>query len=183
MLQIVIPEREFFDQEKQMFFYLKEQKLTLEHSLISISKWESKWKKPFLDRADKTPEESADYIRCMTVGKEIDPTQLMFIPQEIYRQINEYIADSMTATWFSDQRKKQNTSQVVTSELVYYWMIAFHVPIECEKWHFNRLLTLIKICELKNAPPKKMKKKEIYSRNAALNAARRQKLAANGGLP
>lgn len=183
MLQIVIPEREFFDQDKQEFRYLKAQKLTLEHSLISISKWESKWKKPFLDKADKTPEESADYIRCMTVGKEVDSEVLQWIPQSIYAQINEYIADSMTATWFNEKNRKPGGGQVVTSELIYYWMIAFHIPLECEKWHLNRLLTLIKVCEVKSAPPKKMKRKEIYSRNAALNAARKQKMAANGGLP
>jgi len=183
MLQIVIPEREYFDQMKQEFVYLKEQKLTLEHSLISISKWESKWKKPFLDKADKTPEESADYIRCMIVGKEVDPRVLQFIPQETYRQINEYIADTMTATWFNEGKRRPGMNQVVTSELIYYWMIAFHVPPEYEKWHLNRLLTLIKVCELKNGPQKKMKRKEIYSRNAALNAARKKRIAENGGLP
>ena len=183
MLPIVIPEREFFDQEKQEFCYMKEQKLILEHSLISISKWESKWKKPFLDKADKTPEESADYIRCMTIGKEPDVETLRWIPQDVYRQINEYIADSMTATWFNERAKRPGASQVVTSELIYYWMIAFHIPQEYEKWHLNRLLTLIKICEIKNAPQKKMKRKDIYSRNAALNAARKQKMAANGGSP
>lgn len=183
MLQIVIPEREFFDQEKQEFRYLKAQRLTLEHSLISISKWESKWKKPFLDKADKTPEESADYIRCMTIGKEADPESLQWIPPNIYSQINEYISDSMTATWFNERNRKPSGGQVVTSELIYYWMIAFHIPLECEKWHLNRLLTLIKICEVKSAPPKKMKRRDIYARNAALNAARKQKMAANGGLP
>lgn len=183
MLQIVIPEREYFDQVKQEFVYLKEQRLTLEHSLISISKWESKWKKPFLDKADKTPEESADYIRCMSIGKEIDPRLLRWIPPETYNKINAYISDTMTATWFNERDKKPVNGQVVTSELIYYWMITFHVPMECEKWHLNRLLTLIKVCELKNAPQKKMKRKEIYSRNAALNAARKQKMAAKGGLP
>lgn len=182
MLPIVIPEREYFDQQKQQFVYLKEQKLTLEHSLISISKWESKWKKPFLDKADKTPEESADYIRCMTIGKEVDADVLRWIPQDVYAQINAYISDPMTATWFNERNKKPGPGQVVTSELIYYWMITFHVPMECEKWHLNRLLTLIKVCELKNAPQKKMKRKDIYSRNAALNAARKQKMAANGGL-
>ncbi len=183
MLQIVIPEREFFDQEKQEFRYLKAQRLTLEHSLISISKWESKWKKPFLDKADKTPEESADYIRCMTIGKEADPEALQWIPPNIYAQINDYISDSMTATWFNERNRKPGGGQVVTSELIYYWMIAFHIPLECEKWHLNRLLTLIKVCEVKSAPPKKMKRRDIYARNAALNAARKQKMAANGGLP
>ena len=183
MLQIVIPEREYFDYEKEEFVYIGELKLTLEHSLISISKWESKWKKPFLDdRTEKTAEESADYIRCMSIGKEIDSLSLRWIPPEVYKQINEYIADSMTATWFNETKKKPGAGQVVTSELIYYWMIVYHVPSEYAKWHLNRLLTLIKICEIKNAPPKKMKRKEIYSRNAALNAARKQKLASGQPL-
>lgn len=183
MLQIVIPEREYFDNSKQEFVYLKEQKLTLEHSLISISKWESKWKKPFLDKKEKTQEESMDYIRCMSIGKEIDAITMQWIPQEVIKQINDYISDPMTATWFNETNRKNN-GQIITSELIYYWMIAFHVPAEYDKWHLNRLLTLIQICELKNAPKKKMKRKDIYARNAALNAARKQQLrAANGGLP
>lgn len=183
MLQIVIPEREYFDYEKEEFVYIKELKLTLEHSLISISKWESKWKKPFLDdRTEKTPEESADYIRCMSIGKEIDPLTLQWVPPEVFDKVNRYIADSMTATWFNDTKKKPGASQVVTSELIYYWMVAYHIPFECDKWHLNRLLTLLKICEIKNAPAKKMKRKDIYARNAALNAARKQKMAANQGL-
>ena len=183
MLQITIPEREYFDNSKQEFAYLKEQKLVLEHSLISISKWESKWKKPFLDKREKTPEESADYVRCMTIGKEIDPSFLQWIPQECYRQINDYIADSMTATWFNEKNQRPGNSQVITSELIYYWMIAFHIPLECEKWHLNRLLTLIKVCELKNSPKKSMKRKDIYARNMALNAARKKQIQASGGLP
>ncbi len=180
MLPIILPAREFFDQEKQEFRYMDEQKLNLEHSLISISKWESKWKKPFLDKADKSPEESADYIRCMCVGKEVDPMYLQWIPQDVYRQINDYIADSMTATWFNERQKKTSSGQSVTSELIYYWMITYNIPKECEKWHFNRLMTLIKICEIKSQPPKKMKRKDIYARNAALNAARKKKFASNG---
>lgn len=180
MLQIVIPEREFYDYQKQEFFYAKEQKLVLEHSLISISKWESKWKKPFLDKKDKTLEESRDYIRCMSLTKDIDMESLMWIPPDIYDQINQYIDDSMTATWFSDKGPKPVGGPVITSELIYYWMVAFNIPFECEKWHLNRLLTLIKICELKNAPKKKMKRRDIYARNAALNAARKQKTGSSG---
>lgn len=183
MLQVVIPAREYFDSSKNEFVYLAEQKLTLEHSLISISKWESKWKKPFLDdKREKTREESVDYIRCMSVGKPIDNLAIQWVPQSVINQINEYISDPMTATWFNEQNKRPGR-QVVTSELVYYWMIAFHVPMECEKWHFNRLLTLIKICELKNAPKKRMKRKDVHAQYMALNAARKKQLEASGGLP
>ena len=172
MLQIVIPEREYFDQQKQEFVYLKEQKLTLEHSLISISKWESKWKKPFLDKADKSPEESADYIRCMTIGKEVDPDVLRWVPQDVYAQINAYISDSMTATWFNERNKKPGPGQVITSELIYYWMAKNGIPFECEKWHLNRLFTLLRIFGEKNKPPKKMSRKEAAIQQRKLNEQR-----------
>lgn len=180
MLQITVPEREFFDPIKQEFIYLKEQKLTLEHSLISISKWEAKWKKPFYDKKEKSMEESVDYVRCMTLNKDVEPTVYTALTNEVFEQINNYIGDAMTATWFNETNKKPGNGPVITSELIYYWMVAFKIPFECEKWHLNRLLTLIKVCELKNAPKKKMKRKDIYARNAALNAARRQQMNSNG---
>ena len=180
MLQIVIPEREFFDSVKQEFIYLKEQRLVLEHSLISISKWESKWKKPFLSKEGKTIEESRDYVRCMTLNKDVDPSVYTTLSQDVFQRINSYIEDSMTATWFNDKNQKPGNGPVITSELIYYWMVAFKIPFECEKWHLNRLLTLIKVCELKNAPKKKMKRKDIYAHNAALNAARKRNLGTNG---
>ena len=180
MLQITIPEREYYDNSKQEFVYLKEQKLVLEHSLISISKWESKWKKPFLDRKPKSIEESADYIRCMSLTKDINEITLRWLPQDVYQKINAYIKDSMTATWFNDRNQKPANGPVVTSELIYYWMVAFNIPFECEKWHLNRLLTLIKVCEIKNSPKKKMSKKEILARNRALNEARKLNTGTNG---
>ena len=183
MLQITIPEREFFDSQKQEFVYLKEQKITLEHSLISISKWESKWKKPFLDTGNKTYEESIDYLRCMTLTPNVDPDAYKGITTEIFGEISKYIDDTMTATWFNERNHSGNrgrSTQVVTSELIYYWMIAYNIPFECQKWHLNRLLTLIKVCDIKNAPSKKMKKKDVYARNRALNAERRRNLGTNG---
>ena len=182
MLELIIPEREMFDARRQEFLYLKEQKLVLEHSLISLSKWESKWKKPFLDKKQKTIEESIDYVRCMLLNaKDVNPTVLTLLSDDIFSQINDYIEDSMTATWFNDKnQKKGGSGQIVTSELIYYWMVAFRIPFTCEKWHLNRLLTLIKVCEQKNAPKKRMKRKDIYARNAALNAARKSKYGSNG---
>ena len=185
MLQITIPEREFFDSEKQEFVYLKEQKLVLEHSLISISKWESKWKKPFLNKEQKTVEESRDYVRCMTLNKDVDPTVYTTLSNDVFAKINAYIEDGMTATWFNEQNAKnmlgRNSGTAITSEIIYNWMVSFQIPFEpCEKWHLNRLLTLIKVCELKNAPKKKMKRKDIYARNAALNAARKKQFGTNG---
>ena len=180
MLQITIPEREYYDNSKQEFVYFKEQKLVLEHSLISISKWESKWKKPFLDKKPKTIEESADYIRCMSLTKDVNELTFRWLPQDVYRQVNEYIEDSMTATWFNERNQKPGSGSVVTSELIYYWMVAFNIPFECEKWHLNRLLTLIKVCEIKNSPKKKMSKKQIFDRNRALNAARKRTTGTSG---
>lgn len=187
MLQITIPEREYFDEEKQEFIYTKRRTLLLEHSLISISKWEAKWKKPFLvgKADDRTREESLDYIRCMSTSQSNDDF-INDITNVEMQQISEYIDDKMTATWFNDNNDPTIKSganrrgQVITSELIYYWMIAFNIPFECQKWHLNRLLTLIRICQIKNTPAKKMKKKDIYARNRALNDARRRSLGTMG---
>lgn len=182
MLTLEIPEREYYDYSKEEFVYLKKQTIVLEHSLISISKWESKWKKPFLDNKNKSYEESIDYLKCMTLTPNVDEKVYIGLGQEVFDKISSYIEDTMTATWFNEQNnnKGRGRGQVVTSELIYYWMVAFQIPFECQKWHLNRLLTLIRICEIKNAPSKKMKKKDVYARNRALNAARRQSLGTNG---
>lgn len=184
MLQIDIPEREYFDDSKQEFIHCKKQTLFLEHSLISISKWESKWKKPFLETKDRTYEESVDYIKCMTLNSNVDPGTYYGLTQDIFKKVGQYINDEMTATWFNDRQRgnKQGVSkkQIVTSELVYYWMIVYEIPFECQKWHLNRLLTLIRICEVKNTPSKKMSKKNILSDNRVLNEARKKRLGTKG---
>ena len=180
MLQLTIPKREYFDNKTQEFKYVEEQTLVLEHSLISISKWESKWKKPFLDKEKKTYEESIDYVRCMTINTNVDPSVYLGLDQKTFDAISAYIDDSMSATWFSEREKPSGPRQIVTSELIYYWMVAFNIPFECQKWHLNRLLTLVRICEIKNQPAKKMKKSELYSRNRALNAARKRNLGTSG---
>lgn len=180
MLQITIPGAEYFDDAKQEFVYEKEQTLQLEHSLVSLSKWESKWKKAFLSGKDKSYEETLDYIKCMTITKNVNPSVYSRLTNENLEQINSYISDSMTATYFPKDETKKNSREVVTSELIYYWMIAMNVPPEYQKWHLNRLLSLIRVCEIKNAPPKKMGRKELMSRNAALNAARRKRLNTRG---
>lgn len=181
MLQITIPGEELFDEEKQEFINYKEQTLQLEHSLISLSKWEAKWCKIFLSKQDKTHEETIDYIRCMTLTPNVSPDVYDRLTQANFKEINDYIAAPMTATYFSKERPggRANGEQT-TSELIYYWMIALNIPFECQKWHLNRLLTLIRVCNIKNQPPKKMSKKDIASRNAALNAARRKQLNTKG---
>ena len=180
MLQITIPAKELWDEAKEEFISTKEQTLQLEHSLISLSKWESKWHKPFLSNDIKTEEETLDYIRCMTITQNVDPMVYKFIPINIREEIIEYINAPMTATWFNNEKHGKSSSEQTTSELIYYWMIAQNIPFECEKWHLNRLLTLIKVCNIKNQPPRKMGKKARMSQQAALNAARRKQFNTRG---
>lgn len=180
MLRITIPPAELWDDEKQEFVYTKEQTLQMEHSLVSLSKWESKWCKSFFSKEEKTYEQTIDYIRCMTVTPNVNPKVYESLTKENVDEINNYIMAPMTATHFADDRGGRNNRETITSELIYYWMISLNIPVEFEKWHINRLLTLIKVCNIKNQPPKKMSKREIMNRNAALNAARRKKLNSKG---
>lgn len=180
MLQITIPAVELWDERKQEFVTTKEQTLQLEHSLVSLSKWESKWCKAFLTKQGKTFEETLDYIKCMTITQNVDPEVYNHLTNENIEEINKYIEAPMTATYFSDDKTAKSSREQITAELIYYWMIALNIPFECQKWHLNRLLTLIKVCNIKNQPPKKRSRKEIMSRNAALNAARRKQLNTRG---
>ena len=180
MLQIAVSQTEFYDELRNEFVTVKAQTLQLEHSLVSISKWESKWKKAFLDPDQKkTAEEILDYVRCMTLTQNVDPNVYNRLSQSNISDINEYIARPMTATTFFDQ-KSGTSRETITSELIYYWMISLNIPMECQRWHINRLLTLIRICNVKNTPPKKMNKREIASRYAALNASRRKQFNTRG---
>lgn len=180
MISITIPATEAFDEIKGEFIYSKEQTLQLEHSLISISKWESKWCKPFISNDEKSPEEVIDYVKCMTLNPTVDDSVYRCLTKTNMKEINDYIDASMTATTFFEEKNGKRNREIITSELIYYWMIALNIPFECQKWHLNRLLTLIRVCNIKNQPPKKMSKKEIMSRNASLNAARKQKFNTKG---
>ena len=181
MLKIVIPEREFFDENKNEFVYSKPQEITLEHSLISISKWESKWHKPFLDeKHKKTDEEFIDYVRCMAITN---------VPDDAFENLSEsnkadifmYINDKMTATWFAKESEPPPSNKIITSEVIYCWMIQNEIPFDpCQKWHLNRLLTLIRVCGLENMPAKKMSPMSILSQNASLNKARRAMMHTKG---
>lgn len=178
MLLLTIPPIEMFNEKTDEFVYSKEIKISLEHSLVSLSKWESRWNKPFLSKDNKTLEETIDYIRCMTITQNVDPEVYFRLTDENISTINKYIESPMTATTFSDNG--HSSREIITSELIYYWMISLNIPMECQKWHLNRLLTLIRVCNIKNAPAKKMSRREIMNRNAALNAARRKKLNSTG---
>ena len=180
MLQITIPATELYDEKKQEFITIKEHVLQLEHSLVSISKWESKYNKVFLSKEEKTTDEILYYIKCMTITQNIPDEAYRCITRDNIEQINEYISAPMSATWFSKQAPSKINREQTTSELIYYWMIALNVPFECQKWHLNRLLTLIRVCNIKNTPPKKMSKQSLMQRNAALNAARRHQYNTTG---
>lgn len=179
MLRITVPATEYFDEINNEFVTVKEQTLQLEHSLISLSKWESKWCKSFLN-SDKTDEEIIDYIRCMTLTPNVNPNTYYIISQKNIEAVNDYISAPMTATTFNEHNSKAGNKEIITAELIYYWMIVNNIPFECQKWHLNRLLTLIRVCGIKNSPSKKMSRRDVMSRNAALNAARRQKMNSKG---
>lgn len=180
MLQIVIPAIEQWDEQKQEFIQTKGQTLQLEHSLVSLSKWESKWNKAFLSKEAKTYEETLDYIKCMTVTPNVNPDIYNGLTREHIAKINKYIEAPMTATTFVENKGSKSNREIITAELIYYWMIALNIPFECQKWHLNRLLTLIRVCNIKNTPPKKMGKKATANQYAQLNAARRQRLGSKG---
>lgn len=180
MLRITVPATELWDEVKEEFVYTKEQTLQLEHSLVSLSKWESKWHKAFLGKKEKTDEEILDYVRCMTITQNVEPEVYRRLSAQNYADINAYIEAPMTAICFPEDMPGKGSKETVTSELIYYWMISFNIPVEFQKWHLNRLLALIRVCNLKNSPPKKRGRRELMSRNAALNAARRKKLGTKG---
>jgi hypothetical protein len=181
MLQITIPAIELWDERTQEFMSSKEQTLTLEHSLVSLSKWESKWHKAFLGKEEMSDEEVRDYVKCMTITQNVDPNIYKYLTADNYKQINEYIQAPMTATTFPDKNGKgKGRGQIVTAEVIYAWMISLQIPIEFQKWHLNRLLTQIRACSVMNETPKKMSKRDVMRQNAALNASRRQKLNSKG---
>lgn len=183
MLTITIKGKRSYNQKTKEFIYGKDTTLSLEHSLVSISKWEGKWHKPFISKDPKTPEETIDYIKCMTITQNVDPAVYSNLTKENVDAINAYIENPMTATWFNEQKgggPSRRNSETITSELIYYWMVALQIPFECQRWHLNRLLVLIRICNIKNQPSKKASKQDTLRRNAELNAARRKKLNTKG---
>lgn len=182
MLSLKIPEIEFYNEKTKEFISSTEQTITLEHSLISLSKWESKWQKPFLTNKAIGNKEFADYINCMSMSGQLTDIQTSAIlsKQDLIKKIQDYIDNPMTATTFREDKNAKPNREVITSELIYYWMIEYGIPFECQKWHLNRLLTLIRVCGVKGSSGKKMSKREIMEQNRALNAARRAKTGSKG---
>jgi hypothetical protein len=181
VLTINVPGIEVYDESTNEFKTEDGFDLDLEHSLVSLSKWESITAKPFLSSERKTSEEVLLYIQTMTLNQEIPPGLFLRMTQDNLDQIDIYIERKMTATWFNELPSPPPLhNQIITSELIYYWMIAFNIPVEFERWHLNRLFTLIKICNVKNEKPKKMSRSESLARNRSLNAQRRAELNSNG---
>lgn len=184
MLTITIPDVEMFNEnageDESQFYILKGQTLRLEHSLVSLAKWEAEWEKPFLSKEEKTRAESLSYIRYMTITQNVDPELYKRIDNNVIAQIDAYIDKAMTATTFRKDDRPLTNREIITAEIIYYWMVTFNIPPEYQKWHLNRLLTLINVCNLKNQSPKNMKRKDLLKRQSDLNALRRKKLGTTG---
>lgn len=181
MLEVTIPAQEYYDEDRDLFIQIKETTLQLEHSLISLHKWEAKTHKPFLGR-EKTAEEILEYIKCMTIGK-VDPEIYNYIPETVIKEIIDYIKDPMSATWFYDRAtgtKMSNKNETITAEVIYYCMITLNIPVKFEKWHLQQLLTLIRVINDKNGEKKRMSPREAEAYRAAENARRRAKLNSKG---
>lgn len=173
MLKIIIPKKEYFNEATSTFEMVDEFELEFEHSLISVSKWESKFQVPFLGPKEKTSEEILGYVEAMIITPIYPPDIFDRFSQENLDQINAYIESKESATTFGSMPEHKGRGETITSELIYYWMVAFNIPFECERWHLNRLFALVRICNIKNAPAKKMSRNEIASRNRDLNAKRK----------
>jgi hypothetical protein len=180
MLRLVVPEEELFDERTSEFINVDSVELELEHSLLSLSKWESFFEKSFLGTDDKTDEEVMYYVWCMVLDDRIDQSVLKRLSPQNLREINEYISSKQSATTFGEMPSRPGRGEVITAELIYYWMVAFTIPFECEAWHLNRLFSLIKICNIKNSKPQKQSKQDVAKRYQEINAQRKAKLGTTG---
>jgi len=180
MLKFTVPLEEGYDENTREFTVVRGFELELEHSLVSLSKWESEWEKPFLSKDAKTPEETLSYVKHMILTPNIPDEVWQKFPDRLFLMINSYMNSKQTATWFNDSPNIKASREVVTAELIYYWMVALGIPFECQYWHINKLLTLVKVCNVKNAPEKKMSKREQAEMQRTLNAQRKAQFNTRG---
>jgi len=180
MLHIDVFSPDKFNNSTQEFISDKLGTLVLEHSLVSLSKWEQIFEKPFINNERKTDKETLEYIKCMNVGTDTPPEVFENLSQSNINDIQNYINAKMTATWFTEEQGHQQSREIITAELIYYWMISLGIPFECQEWHLNRLLTLIQVCNRKNAPKKKMSHAEAAAKMSEMNRLRREQLKTNG---
>lgn len=180
MLKIVIEGEEFYNEEEKTFETINDVHLELEHSLVSVSKWESIYEKPFLTPGVKSSEEIFDYIKAMVLTPNVDLDVLYTCSQKNLDKIQQYIDSNQSATTFGVMPERRGPGEIITSELIYYWIVSFNIPFECQYWHLNRLFSLIRICNIKNSKPKRMSRNEIAQRNRELNAQRRERLGTSG---
>ena len=180
MLTLFVKSSEFYDEAKKQFITLPETTLELEHSLASLSKWEQIWEKPFLGKGDKTIEETISYIKCMSLTSNVPDLVFRHLGAENNTKVSEYIEAKMTATTFSNLLNGPPNREIITAEIIYYWMFSLAVPLEYENWHLNKLLTLIKVINLKNAPKKKMPRNSAMARQRSLNHQRRAQSGSRG---
>jgi len=180
MLKIIVLGKEMFDETKNEFITVDDIELELEHSLVSLSKWESIYEIPFLDKEKKITEHIIGYVKCMTLTPDVPEEVYNNLSEENFEQVQEYIDAKMTATWFNEAPGAPKSREIVTAEVIYYWMTVFDIPFECENWHINRLFTLIRVCNIKAAKPTKMSRSEVAARNRELNEMRRKQLGTRG---
>lgn len=180
MLEIKVPPSKFFDDERERFIKVAGGTLQLEHSLISVSKWEAVWNVHFLNNKNITDEQMVDYVRCMIVNRPADPQLYKYLSKENLEEVAKYLSAPMTATTFREFGKKAPDRSIITSEQIYSWMVAYGIPFECQKWHIKRLLTLIRVCQANNEPEKKMSRAELAAYNRELNAKRRAQYGTTG---
>lgn len=185
MLKLTIPKLELYDGKKQVFINQDEVVLQLEHSLVSLAAWESKWEKPFLGPDQKSTEETIDYLRFMTLTPDVPPELYHRLNDEHFKQVNAYIEAKMSATWFTEpgaagKAPLRRSREIITAEIIYHWMIALNINWETQHWHLNRLFTLIKVCNEKNAPEKKRPKRDMVSERQRLNAERKAAMDTRG---